>query len=240
MNYLELKPHLLNEISHRVKGNLSPKAAENLIESFSMRILDVEDAYRRWVGIHLYELFSIYELVKAKAWEELENRYFKELEFGTGGLRARTVGHTVTRVEKNGVVAAVSGGFDPLHVGHLEYFAEVKSFADVLVVIVNQDTFLEQKKGYVVMPLEDRMQIVRALRVVDAAIPAKDTDLTVCQTLAEYADSINMFCKGGDRTSEEVPEKETCEKHDIFLVDGFGEKIRSSSKIVPSIPKPQQ
>ena len=127
-------------------------------------------------------------------------------------------------------VVAVSGYFDPLHVGHLEYFEKAKDLGDKLIVLVNNDKQAINKKGYVFMPCEDRMRIVSALSVVDEVVKVIDEDNSVSKTLAMVKPDI--FAKGGDRYIYEIPEAEVCKKYGIKIVDGLGEKIRSSSELV--------
>ena len=77
----------------------------------------------------------------------------------------------------------VSGGFDPIHVGHLKIFKEASELAPKLIVIVNNDNFLIEKKGYVFMPLAERVEIIEGFGVVDMVVESTDADLTVCTTL---------------------------------------------------------
>ena len=133
-------------------------------------------------------------------------------------------------------LAVVSGGFDPLHVGHLELFERAKSLADDLIVIVNTDEFLISKKGKPFMPLKERMTIVQALKPVKLTIKSIDKDQTVCDSVKfvnemykKKYDEI-MFCNGGDRTSgENTPEHKICEEIGVKTVYGLGDKIQSSS-----------
>jgi len=134
------------------------------------------------------------------------------------------------------IVVAVSGGFDPLHVGHLELFEQARQLGDYLLVIVNSDEFLRRKKGYVFMPLAERRKIVRALRCVDEVVAAIDEDQTVCDTLRMLC-SIptmrpNVFANGGDRAKDDRPERPVCAELGIQMVDGLGPKVQSSSKLV--------
>jgi cytidyltransferase-like protein len=124
---------------------------------------------------------------------------------------------------------AVSGYFDPIHVGHLEYLNLAKEHGDRLVVIVNNDLQCELKKGKAFMPEEDRVQIVEALEVVDEAFLSIDRDRSVCASLEAIKPDI--FANGGDRQTEEVPETITCAKNEILMMDGLGDKIRSSSDL---------
>ena len=124
-------------------------------------------------------------------------------------------------------IVAVSGYFDPLHVGHIDYLKLAKSIGDKLIVIVNNDEQARLKKGESFMKEEDRLKIIRSLRCVDEAFLAVDKDATVCKSLRICMP--NIFANGGDRGVEEAPEAETCRHWGIEMVDGLGEKIRSSS-----------
>jgi cytidyltransferase-like protein len=131
-------------------------------------------------------------------------------------------------------VSVVSGGFDPLHVGHIELFEKAKSISDELFVILNTDNFLIQKKGKPFMPFYERKKIIESLRVVDGVISCRDEDQTVCETLRYikkiYRSEHIMFCNGGDRTSgENTPEHKICKELGIESVYGLGDKIQSSS-----------
>lgn len=128
-----------------------------------------------------------------------------------------------------------SGGFDPLHVGHVEYLEHAKSLGDKLIVIVNADEFLIRKKGYAFMPLAERVQIVKALRCVDEVFVCIDQDQSVCESLRAIKPDI--FAKGGDRNSGNIPEKIVCDELGIMIVDGLGQKIQSSSDLVKKIKK---
>jgi cytidyltransferase-like protein len=128
----------------------------------------------------------------------------------------------------------VSGYFNPIHKGHLEYFQNAKKLADFLFVIVNSDhqRALKQSKEF---QLEDeRMLIVSSLKPVDKAVLSIDTDRTVCATIAniakEYGQEYDLaFANGGDQNNQTIPERPICEKMGIALLDGLGDKIQSSS-----------
>jgi len=128
----------------------------------------------------------------------------------------------------------VSGYFNPIHKGHLEYFQNAKELADVLFVIVNSDhqRALKQSKEF---QLEDeRMLIVSSLKPVDKAILSIDKDRTVCETIASIAKDYGQeydlaFANGGDQNNNTIPERPICEKMGIALLDGLGDKIQSSS-----------
>ena len=126
-------------------------------------------------------------------------------------------------------IVATSGYFDPLHVGHLECLELAKQLGDKLIVIVNSDLQAKLKKGKSFMSENDRMKIVSALKCVDEVFLSIDKDKTQCKSL-EYLKP-NIFAKGGDRLSNEIPESKTCHELGIEIIDGLGDKIRSSSDI---------
>ena len=129
--------------------------------------------------------------------------------------------------DKNKIRVAVSGYFDPIHVGHLEYLRMAKELGDSLVVIVNNNYQCKLKKGKHFMDENDRVEIVKALRFVDEVFLSVDNDRTVCKSLEEIKPDV--FANGGDRATSEVPETPVCKKFNIKMVDGLGDKIRSSS-----------
>lgn len=141
-------------------------------------------------------------------------------------------------MEKSGqeIVVAVSGGFDPVHVGHVRYFQEARTLGDKLIVILNDDEWLVRKKGYVFMPLEERIEVLRAIRYIDEIVvrePAEDTSIN--HMLEKL--TIHIFAKGGDRTLENIPESEVCERRGIKMVFGVGgsDKPQSSSWLVQNV-----
>ena len=128
----------------------------------------------------------------------------------------------------------VSGYFNPIHKGHLEYFQNAKKLADVLFVIVNNDHQRALKQSKEFQLEQERMAIVSSLRVVDKAILSIDTDRTVCATIASIANTFGQdydlaFANGGDQNNNTIPERPICEKMGIALLDGLGDKIQSSS-----------
>ena len=131
--------------------------------------------------------------------------------------------------DKNKIRVAVSGYFDPIHVGHLEYLRMAKELGDSLVVIVNNNYQCKLKKGKHFMDENDRVEIVKALRFVDEVFLSVDKDRTVCKSLEEIKPDV--FANGGDRATSEVPETPVCKKFNINMVDGLGDKIRSSSSL---------
>ena len=124
-------------------------------------------------------------------------------------------------------IVCVSGYFNPLHAGHIEYFEKSKALGDKLIVIVNNDKQSFLKKGSSFMPENERLAIIRSLRIVDFAILSIDEDRTVCKTLESVRP--HVFSNGGDQTNDSIPEGPICEKLGIEMVDGLGDKIQSSS-----------
>ena len=129
-------------------------------------------------------------------------------------------------------VVAVSGGFDPLHVGHVRMIQAAAKLGSRLVVIVNGDEFLVRKKGYAFMPLAERIEIIRALRDVDEVVAAVDPDQTVRETLRLVKP--HVFANGGDRReAEDSPEAAVCRELGIEMVFNVGGgKVQSSSDLV--------
>mgnify|MGYP005738145745 CR=1 FL=1 len=123
----------------------------------------------------------------------------------------------------------VSGYFNPIHKGHLEYFNKAKENSDKLFVIVNSDLQRELKRSKAFQDEEERMIIVSNIKAVDKAILSVDKDRTVCKSLEAVRP--NIFANGGDRVTSEVPETPICKKYNIKMVDGLGDKIRSSSNL---------
>jgi cytidyltransferase-like protein len=129
-------------------------------------------------------------------------------------------------------IACVSGYFDPIHIGHIEYFKLSKNIADKLMVIVNNDDQAMLKKGKPFMPIDERIKIIQELKCVDIVIKSVDMDRTVCHTLATVEPKPTYFCNGGDQNNNSIPEAKICEELGIELRDGFGEKIQSSSWLI--------
>ena len=128
----------------------------------------------------------------------------------------------------------VSGYFNPIHKGHLEYINNAKALADELIVIVNNDKQRILKKSTEFQLEEERLLIVSNIRSVDKAILSIDDDRTVCQTIQKIAQEFGRiydlaFANGGDQDNTTIPEREICEEMGIALLDGLGDKIQSSS-----------
>lgn len=121
-----------------------------------------------------------------------------------------------------GKVVATSGGFDPIHPGHISCIIDSKKYGDTLVVIVNGDAFLTAKKGRPFQNLETRSLVVSGIAGVDYVIPFEiEDDQTVSKALEALKPDV--FTKGGDRVDEStIPEWEVCKKYDIQIVTGVG------------------
>ena len=124
---------------------------------------------------------------------------------------------------------AISGYFDPIHVGHLEYISLSKKLGDYLIVIINNNRQCTLKKGKHFMDENDRAKILEAIEGVDEVFISIDQDRTVCKSLEKIRPDI--FTNGGDRHNKEIPEAVVCKKYGIELLDGLGKKIRSSSDL---------
>ena len=128
-------------------------------------------------------------------------------------------------------ICLVSGGFDPLHKGHLEYFKEAKKKSNYLVVALNSDEWLYRKKKYVFMPWNERSEIIQSLEVVNEVISFDDSDNSACDAIDRclLISKKVIFANGGDQFNTSIPEAAICEKLGIRLSDGLGDKIQSSS-----------
>tara|TARA_R110001592_G_scaffold130031_5_gene343047 strand:- start:5743 stop:6141 length:399 start_codon:yes stop_codon:yes gene_type:complete len=124
---------------------------------------------------------------------------------------------------------AISGYFDPIHIGHLEYIKMAQDLGDYLIVIVNSDKQSSLKKGKSFMCEDDRLAIVSQIKGVDEAVLSIDEDKTVRKTLDLIRPDI--FANGGDRNNSEIPEYKICKENKTQIIDGLGNKIRSSSDL---------
>ena len=141
---------------------------------------------------------------------------------------------------KKPVVVAVSGGFDPVHIGHVHLFRDAKALGDKLVVILNDDAWLKRKKGYVFMPENERKELLESIKYVDEVVVRELRDTyDVCHMLEKL--DIDIFANGGnDRNSEEtVPETAVCKAKGIKMVYNIGDvgKPQSSSWLVKNLAK---
>ena len=128
----------------------------------------------------------------------------------------------------------VSGYFNPIHKGHLEYFNNAKGLCDELFVIVNNDHQRELKGSNEFQKEDERMIIVSNIKAVNKAVLSIDQDRTVCETIRrianEYGEEYELaFANGGDQNNDTIPERPICEEMNVALIDGLGDKIQSSS-----------
>ena len=131
-------------------------------------------------------------------------------------------------------VVIVSGYFNPLHKGHIEYFENAKAIGDKLWVIVNSDLQRELKGSKFFQDEKERLKIISSLRIVDKAILSVDKDRTVSKSIAKLVtkkdnDWEYIFANGGDQNNDTIPEAKICKILGVNLVDGLGNKIQSSS-----------
>jgi cytidyltransferase-like protein len=127
-------------------------------------------------------------------------------------------------MKKKSVVIAVSGAFDPIHVGHIRYIQEAAKLGNKLVVILNSDEFLMRKKGFVFMPFAEREEILRNIKGVDEVVASIDEDQTVNKTLELVKPDV--FAKGGYSINmDNIPEVKTCSKLGCKVVMNVGGEI---------------
>ncbi|MDA9272982.1 adenylyltransferase/cytidyltransferase family protein [Flavobacteriaceae bacterium] len=134
----------------------------------------------------------------------------------------------------------VSGYFNPIHKGHLEYFNNAKAIADKLFVIVNNEYQRELKGSREFQDENERMIIVSNIKAVDKAILSIDTDRTVCATIKmiakEFGEEFDLgFANGGDQNNDTIPERSVCALMNVALIDGLGDKIQSSSWLLKKL-----
>ena len=137
-------------------------------------------------------------------------------------------------------VIIVSGYFNPLHKGHIEYFHLAKQQGDKLFIIVNNDFQRALKKSQEFMLEKERVLIISELRVADEVILSVDKDRTVCASLKKIHNIHSKkyklsFANGGDQNNLSIPEADLCNKLGIELIEGLGNKIQSSSSILNKI-----
>lgn len=135
-------------------------------------------------------------------------------------------------MKKKGII--VSGYFNPIHKGHIEYFIKAKEKGDYLFVIVNNDFQRKLKDSKEFMLEEERCFIVEQIKLVDKVFLSIDTDRSVCKSIekifTEYSNNYELiFANGGDQKIDDIPEYTICKKLGISLIDGLGQKVQSSS-----------
>jgi len=135
-------------------------------------------------------------------------------------------------------VIAVSGGFDPVHIGHIRMILDAARYGDVMVII-NSDDWLIRKKGYVFMPWEERAEIMGNIKGVRFVTAVDDNDGTVCEALRRHKP--DAFANGGDRKTENTPEMDVCEELGIQMMWAIGgnNKPQSSSWLVNKLKENQ-
>ncbi len=145
--------------------------------------------------------------------------------------------------KKREVWVAVSGGFDPMHIGHVRMFKEARALGDKLVVILNNDNWLRTKKGFAFMPQRERAELLRTFPFVDKVVitdhKKDDDDMSVTRALEKVRPDI--FANGGDRKrTRDIPEAKVCKELGIKMVFnvGAGGKVQSSSWMINAARKP--
>jgi len=127
-------------------------------------------------------------------------------------------------------IICISGGFDPVHIGHLRMMQEASRYGEV-VAIVNSDKWLMRKKGYIFMPFRERCEIIEGFACVTTTTYVNDSDNTVCEALKRLKP--DYFANGGDRKTDNTPEMDVCEELGIEMLWGVGGgKVQSSSTLV--------
>ncbi len=134
--------------------------------------------------------------------------------------------------KKKGII--VSGYFNPIHKGHIEYFNQAKALADELFVIVNNDSQRILKGSKEFQKEQERIFIVSNIKSVDHCILSIDQDRTVIKTIEKISQDFGQeydlnFANGGDQNNNTIPERPICDQMGISLIDGLGDKIQSSS-----------
>ena len=134
--------------------------------------------------------------------------------------------------KKKGII--VSGYFNPIHKGHIEYFNQAKALADELFVIVNNDSQRILKGSKEFQKEQERIFIVSNIKSVDHCILSIDKDRTVIKTIEKISQDFGQqydlnFANGGDQNNNTIPERPICDQMGISLIDGLGDKIQSSS-----------
>jgi cytidyltransferase-like protein len=130
-------------------------------------------------------------------------------------------------------IVLVTGGFDPLHSGHIAYFKAARTLGDMLIIGINSDEWLERKKGRAFMPWNERLCIINNLSMVDEVYTFDDSDGSakafIKQVRAHYPDSKLIFANGGDRTKENIPEMDVDDPNVEFVFGVGGEDKKNSS-----------
>jgi len=152
-------------------------------------------------------------------------------------MKVKNTAKTVKKPKEKKIVM-VSGGFDPVHIGHVRLFHEAKKLGDELVVVINNDNWLKLKKGFVFMPEHERKEIIEAFGPVDRVILSSHEEGTDDISISKDILALrpHIFAKGGDRHTGNIPSPEVlvCNEIGCVIVNdvGFGGKVQSSSELV--------
>src|SRR3989338_2792836 len=137
---------------------------------------------------------------------------------------------------KKQIIVAVSGGMDPIHIGHIRMMREAAKLGDKLVVILNNDNWLKKKKGFIFMPQKERLEVIKAIKWVDDVFltghKKNPKDMSVRKELLKLKPHI--FANGGDRKLDNIPEVSVCQSIGCKMVFNVGQggKIQSSSWLI--------
>ena len=158
-----------------------------------------------------------------------QDTFFRRMEMSLPDRLSTLVAPFYTKT--NNRMIATSGNFDPFHAGHLECLKRAKAIGDKLIVFVDSDRRVMEKKGFVFMNENDRLGIIRAIKYVDEAYIV---DTSIADALVKFGDIVDVFAKGGDRTIATLPKEEVmaCTKHNITIIDELGDKIQASSDLL--------
>ena len=142
----------------------------------------------------------------------------------------------MVEIEKQKAII-VSGYFNPIHKGHIEYFYSARKYADKLIVIVNNDKQRVLKGSKEFMSEDERIIIVKELKIVDYVYLSVDYTKDVSSSIRKIYEELSqkyelLFGNGGDQNNDTIPEKNICNELDIKLIDGLGDKIQSSSWLI--------
>ncbi len=134
----------------------------------------------------------------------------------------------------------IAGGFDPIHAGHIDHIIKARSLGTELLVILQNDENLIAKKGYCLVPYNDRRAVLSAIKYVDRVVKNIDKDGTCAKTIEKIVSSnikLDIFAKGGDRTAANMPQNEldVCQRLGIEIVYGCGDLLNSSSNLVEKL-----
>lgn len=143
-------------------------------------------------------------------------------------------------------IVMVSGGFDPIHIGHIRYLKEAKQLGDKLIVVINNDNWLKKKKGKAFMSEDDRKEIIESFHFVDEVHLSSHgenidynnaLERSVCDAIKKIKP--HVFANGGDRFADDIPEFQLCNELGIEMVFnvGHGGKVRSSSDLLENFFK---